>query len=318
MRAAAHSLQLKHPPDPRDIVLKRQPHRQRQRAKDACNTSSAAERSGPMALIERREPGRSRRRSDEPGSGRKRRCEATSGLRPAQGMKDMNTRTATLDSRTAWVVAAAALGILTVAHGAPLLSAVALKPIAADLHTARSGPSGAGSLAYVGAAVGGIAAGWLSSWVAIRWIVAFGAIMIAAGLVVSASGGLPALYVGHGVLIGLFGASCMFSPLVTYVSRWFERRRGAAVALISAGQPVAGAVWPILFQAGIDHLGWRQTMVLFGGLAATSITVLAVAFLQAPPELPPAARAAGSRAGPAAAVLGLPPNMVMALLMVAI
>ena len=52
--------------------------------------------------------------------------------------------------------------------------------------------------------------------------------------------------------MGLFGTACMFSPLLTYVSRWFERRRGSAVALISSGQSVAGAIWPPLLQLGID------------------------------------------------------------------
>jgi len=36
----------------------------------------------------------------------------------------------------------------------------------------------------------------------------------------------------------------MFAPLMTYVSRWFDRRRGTAIALISAGQYIAGALWP--------------------------------------------------------------------------
>src|ERR1022692_2453018 len=186
----------------------------------------------------------------------------------------MNSRPVTPDSGTAWVVASAALAILTISYGAPLLSAVARKPIAADLHTVRSGPSAAGSFTYIGAAFGGILAGWLSGRIAIRWIVMFGAVMLAAGLIVSASGGLLTLYLGHGVLMGLFGTSCMFSPLVTYVSRWFDRRRGAAVALISSGQSVSGALWPILFQAGISNLGWRHTMMLFGGFVAVAIILL--------------------------------------------
>ena len=64
--------------------------------------------------------------------------------------------------------------------------------------------------------------------------------------------------------MGLFGSACMFSPLLTYVSRWFERRRGSAVALISSGQAVAGAIWPPFLQLGIDEIGWRRTMMLFG------------------------------------------------------
>ena len=230
----------------------------------------------------------------------------------------MNTRAAMPDSRAAWVVAWAALAILTISYAAPLLSAVALKPIAADLHVARSGPSAAGSFTYIGAAFGGILAGWLSGWIAIRWIVMFGAAMLAAGLVVSASGGLLTLYVGHGVMMGLFGTSCMFAPLVTYVSRWFDRRRGAAVALISSGQSVAGAVWPVLFQAGINNLGWRHSMVLFGGFVIISIVLLALVFLRPPPEVSRITGTTGPADRPGARVMGLPPNAVMGLLMAAV
>ena len=230
----------------------------------------------------------------------------------------MNVDSAALDSRKAWVIASVALAILTISYGAPLLATVALKPIAADLHTTRSGPSAAGSFTYIGAAFGGIVAGWLSGHVGIRRIVVFGAVMLAAGLVVSASGGLLHLYVGHGVLMGLFGTSCMFSPLVTYVSRWFDRRRGAAVALISSGQSVAGALWPLLFQAGVANLGWRHSMMLFGVFVVVSIILLALIFLQPPPEAISTRRASRRGPEPGARVLGLRPNAVMALLMLAV
>ena len=230
----------------------------------------------------------------------------------------MRAAPATLDSRTAWIVASAALAILTVAYGAPLLSAVALKPIAAELGSSRSALAAAGSFTYIGAAFGGIAAGWLSGRLGIRRIVMFGAVMLAAGLLISASGGLSRLYVGHGVLMGLFGTSCMFSPLVTYVSRWFERRRGAAVALISSASSVSGALWPVLFQAGITHFGWRQTMMLFGVFVVIAIMALAAIFLRPPPAAAssPGGARRGSQAG--ASVVGLSPNLAMAMLMIAV
>ena len=195
----------------------------------------------------------------------------------------MNTRAAMPDSRAAWIVASAALAILTISYGAPLLSAVALKPIAAELGTSRSATLRGGFVHLYRCRVRRHLAGWLSGRIAIRWIVMFGAAMLAAGLFVSAPVGCSTLYVGHGVLMGLFGTSCMFAPLVTYVSRWFDRRRGAAVALISSGQSVAGAVWPVLFQAGINNLGWRHTMMLFGGFVVISIVLLALIFLRPPP-----------------------------------
>jgi MFS family permease len=147
-----------------------------------------------------------------------------------------------LDSRAAWITASAALAIMTIAYGAPLVVVVAMKQIAAELQTNRSAPAGASSLSYVGAAFGGIVAGWLAGRLGIRPVVIFGSTMVALGLLISAFGGMFELYVGHGIFMGLFGTSCMFSPLLTYVSLWFERRRGQAVALIASGQAVAGAI----------------------------------------------------------------------------
>lgn len=142
--------------------------------------------------------------------------------------------------------------------------------------------------------------------------------MMAAGLILSASGGLLQLYAGHGVLMGLFGSACMFSPLLTYVSRWFERRRGSAVALISSGQAVAGTIWPPLLQFGLDEIGWRRTMMLFGLFLVLAVIALAVAFLRPPPDVPAPATATTRGVHRLDSVIGLPPNLAMALLMLAI
>src|ERR1700719_2065152 len=41
------------------------------------------------------------------------------------------------------------------------------------------------------------------------------------------------------------------APLYVYVSRWFDRRRGSALALISSGTYLAGTIWPPIFQGAI-------------------------------------------------------------------
>ena len=233
-------------------------------------------------------------------------------------MKTPAVPSSAVDSRAAWVVAVAALVILAIAYGAPLLAAVALKPIAAEFGTARAAPAAAVSFALIGAAFGGIAAGWLAGRLGTRLIVLFGGAMLAGGLVLSASGGLAQLYVGHGVLMGLFGASCIFSPVVTYVSRWFERSRGAAVAMISSGQSLSGVVWPIVFQTGITEFGWRETMLVFGLFVGASILVLAAIFLKPPPQPLPSQGRGGTDPTAGAPVFGLSPNLAMFVLAVAI
>jgi MFS family permease len=229
-------------------------------------------------------------------------------------MDGSGAHAASVETRTSWVVALAALVALSVSYGAPLATVVALKPIAAEFGAPRSAPALAVALTFIGAGCGGIAMGWVAERIGVRAVVMFGGLMIGAGLTISSMGGLTQLYVSNFLLVGLLGAAGMFAPLMTYVSRWFDRRRGTAIALISAGQYVAGALWPALFQLGIDRIGWRGTMLAYAVLVVVVIVPLAIIFLRRPPD--DALTFGGVPVGPRVGepVLGLPPNLVLAAL----
>src|SRR5438132_7138337 len=169
----------------------------------------------------------------------------------------------TVETPYSWLVAVTALGILSVSFGAPTITVVALKPIAADLGGARSVPALCYALVWLGSAAGGIAMGQIAERVGVRWTVIFGALMIAVGLLLSSAGSRIDLYLGHGLLMGLLGNAGINAPLYVYVSRWFDRRRGLAVSLISSGQYMAGTLWPVFFERGIETFGWRQTMLIY-------------------------------------------------------
>ena len=61
------------------------------------------------------------------------------------------------------------------------------------------------------------------------------------------------------MLIGLFGSSATFSPLIADTSLWFVRRRGIAVAICASGNYLGGAIWPPIVQHFVETVGWRQT-----------------------------------------------------------
>jgi MFS family permease len=82
--------------------------------------------------------------------------------------------------------------------------------------------------------------------------------MIALGLTISASGNIWAILIGHTLFVGLLGNGALYPPLLVYISRWFDRRRGTALALISSGQYIAGMAWPILFERAMSDYGWRR------------------------------------------------------------
>ena len=225
-----------------------------------------------------------------------------------------------LDSRASWKVAWLTLAILSVSYGSPLLIVVGMKTMQEELGTDRSLLALAGSLVWVGTGAGGILMGWLADRIGVRRTVTIGAFMIAGGLALSSTGTIWALLVGHGLMIGLFGNGGVYPPLLVYVSRWFERRRGAAIALISSGQYVAGVVWPTLFERGIDGFGWQTAMLAYAGVVLALILPAAV-LLKPVPGFAPAIRPAAGAATPAARrpqrIAGLHPNTVQALICVA-
>jgi MFS family permease len=140
--------------------------------------------------------------------------------------------------------------------------------------------------------------------------------MIGIGLLVSTFGEPWQLYVGHGLFIGLLGNAGLNAPLYVYVSRWFDRRRGSALALISSGGYLAGFVWPVAFERGIAFFGWRWTMLAYALIQLVIILPLAALYLRSPPET--AAIGGDLRTeGSSRTVFGLRPNVVFALLSLA-
>ena len=190
-----------------------------------------------------------------------------------------------------WVVVFASLALHSVSLGAPTMLFVALKPIAADLETARAIPSLAYSLMMIGAGVGGIGMGWWMDRLGVVQPVLFGSVMICLGaLLASRAEGPVSLFIASGLLIGLFGKAAMIAPLVANVTRWFDRRRGLAVAILTSGQGLAGAIWPAVVQYFNDLVGWRGTFLYFGVFAA--MTMIPIALLLRP--RPPVAAAGGA------------------------
>jgi MFS family permease len=221
---------------------------------------------------------------------------------------------ASIESRASWVAACLTLALLSVSYGSPLLSVVGLKLITEELGTPRQVVSLVVALTWLGTGAGGIVMGQVAERIGMRATVMIGAVSIAFGLGISASGSIWALLIGHTVFVGLFGNGALFPPLLVYVSRWFDRRRGTALALISSGQYIAGMGWPTVFEQAMAGYGWRATMVGFAIVVLITVPIAAL-FLQQPPAGP--AGFEGGEVGGRRRVLGMRPNTALALIAIA-
>lgn len=220
--------------------------------------------------------------------------------------------TPSIETRRSWVVATLSLVALAFSFGAIWIAVVALKSMAAELGGARSVPALATALAWFGSGFGGIGMGLFADRFGVRWTVMIGSVMIAIGLMLSSFGHIWQVYLGHGLFIGLLGNSGLNAPLNVYVSRWFDRRRGSALALIASGQYIAGAIWPPIFDYAIGAIGWRATMFWFAIAEMLVLVPIAIFVLTRPPEVVAPAAAVTSAEKPK--VFGWPPNLVFAML----
>src|SRR5262249_42659705 len=92
--------------------------------------------------------------------------------------------------------------------------------------------------------------------------VAIGAI----GFVASARvGALWHLYLSYGVLVGI-GMSSIYVLTAATVARWFDARRGVALALVLRGFNLGWLAGGPLAAFLIEHWGWRTAYVVLGVL----------------------------------------------------
>ncbi|XP_035521176.1 monocarboxylate transporter 13 [Morone saxatilis] len=99
-----------------------------------------------------------------------------------------------------------------------------------------------------------------------RSVVITGGLICSIGVVFGAfAGNLIELYLTVGFLNG-FGCALTWTPTVTMLGLYFEKRRPVANALASAGECILTFVLTPLFQLLIDSYSWRGALLILGGL----------------------------------------------------
>ena len=189
---------------------------------------------------------------------------------------------------------------------------VALPAIQADFDVHRAGASLPYTLTTIGFMIGGIVVGRLADRFGILPPFAGGTILMSFGYILTASAPtLPLFAVVSGVTIGL-GSAASFAPLVADASLWFDRHRGLAISLATAGSSLAGVVWPPIIQHFIAEVGWRQTHIGIGIFCMATMLPLALVLRRRPIFHKPTVEAAST--GNANQAIGLPPNVTHGLL----
>lgn len=183
-------------------------------------------------------------------------------------------------------VLAASLTLIFVGSGSLFLIAVTLKDLAAEFGWPREVPSLAFSLQFIGGGCGGILMGYLLDKLGAVVLPLISACAIAAGAILTTFvDNQYQLYAIYLVLFGFLGQGSLYAPLMANISKWYERRRGMVVGIVSSGQSLSGIVWPPVFGFAITEIGWRNGFIGFGILAACIMLPLCLILARKPPSL---------------------------------
>ncbi len=182
-----------------------------------------------------------------------------------------------------WVIVAVCLVIMTTAYGVSYSFGVFFKPLQDDFGWSRAATSSIFSFYQMSHNVLGLLAGWATDRYGPRITVALGGIVFGAGLMLTSRvSALWQLYPIYGLLVGL-GISAAWSPMLTTVSRWFTKRRGLALGVVTSGIGLGTVIMSPLAGYLISSHGWR--MSYFGiGMVALVIILVASLFLRKSPQ----------------------------------
>jgi MFS family permease len=224
-----------------------------------------------------------------------------------------------IESPYAWARLAMSLLLMTIGGSGMYAITVILPHMQRDFGIARGDASLPYTLTMIGFGVGGIVMGRLADRFGVMVPVMIGAVGLGVGYVFAGmASGLVLFGLMQGLFIGLLGTSATFAPLVADTTRWFDKRRGIALAICMSGNYTAGAVWPPVMQYFIDSVGWRQTYVGMGIFCVASMVPLALFLRRRPPAQELAAPVAGAAPSTASdRPLGMSPNVLLGLLCVA-
>jgi MFS family permease len=163
-----------------------------------------------------------------------------------------------------WVIVAAGAFMGCIGIGAIFTLPVFLAPMADDTGWSRTGISLAMTVNFLAMGVAAFGWGMVLDRVGPRPVLLAGSTVLGLGLVLASQAQSVAQFqVLFGVLVGV-GGGAIFAPLMATVAAWFDRNRGLAISLVSAGMGVAPmTVAPIAAEL-VSRTDWRTAQLMIG------------------------------------------------------
>jgi sugar phosphate permease len=203
------------------------------------------------------------------------------------------------------VLAGAFASSILIVGGTLYIFGLLVAPLSREFGLSRADVNTGLIAAIVGIALWSPFVGQLIDRVSIRILMPLGALLTAAGVAVIAISHSPVVMMaGAAVLLG-FGISAAGTLAGNaVVARWFHRRRGRALGLMSVSTSVGGVLIPPVAALLIERFGWRPALLMIAvviGVGASLLGFFAMRDRPSEGELLAAGETEVADTGPAAA-----------------
>lgn len=184
-----------------------------------------------------------------------------------------------------WIVAISALGLFFSAPTIAVYSySVFLKAVSEDFHVGR----GAVAMAFTfhnlcAAACIPIIGYMIDRFGAKRIIVPATVLVGLTALSAKLIGADLWQYYIFYIALGILEAASGPLPFSAIISRWFDRKRGLALGMMSFGSGLAAIAYPPIAQLLITHFGWRSAYSIFGASILLAPILFLTVFLKEDP-----------------------------------
>ncbi len=161
---------------------------------------------------------------------------------------------------------------------------VFVKPIEDELGWSRTTITVAFTVGSLGGALLASVVGPIVDRYGARGVMSVTGLLVTAGLLSIAAMTEPwHFWVAYGVARTVSVAGVGLGTSVA-IANWFIRKRGRAIAMRAAGQRTGQAIVPLLILPVLLTLGWRESFVVLGVVAALFITIPSLMFIRRRPE----------------------------------
>lgn len=182
-----------------------------------------------------------------------------------------------------WIIVAACTTLLVMNSGLNFSFGVFFKPLIADFGWSRAVISGVISARWLVLAAFVIPIGRLTDKFGPAKIMGFCGLMIGLGLVLTSQvNSLWQLYLTYGLIFGI-GASGTFSITTSTTARWFFKRQGLALGIVSSGVGLGTLTIVPLTERLITAFDWSRAFLILG-ISAWMIMITGALLLRRNPD----------------------------------